>query len=369
MAGVVRRRLVAGLLILRKLTENQKRTAQINKYLTVAAAAFLVISLGQVAYHSMGGNKGAVKHTVAVSNNSKALSQGANSTRPNIYYIILDSYSGENTLRGLHYDNSAFLQQLQKDGFTIPANTKSNYKNTFPSLASSLNMRYVGKSKALPSDGELRQMIEYNNVMKFMRSKGYKIVHIGSPYAATNVNRFADVSYTPVSPIYRNEFTTALIRMTMARGLIAGDSWWVSKEEVLHPFTIIPSLATDSSKPIFVFAHVLPPHFPYLFDANGKSINPNVKNVYGAYLDELTYVNRRVTTMVHEILANNKVPPIIIIQGDHSVWHTPDILNAYYLPNGGSSALWSGITPVNTFRMLFDYYFGAHYKPLVNQSP
>jgi len=357
-----------GLLLLRKVTAKKERTATVNKYLTVVAVAFLAISLVQIGYHTVTqGGKG--QKTAAVSEGSKAQSTTGTSARPNIYYIILDAYSGEQTLAGLHYDNSAFLQQLQKDEFTIPADEKSNYTSTYPSLASSLNMRYVGKTTALPSDGDLRQMIEYNEVMKFLRSKNYEIVHIGAPYPATSINRYADVSYPGMSPFYRDEFTTALIRMTMARGLIAGDSWWISKEKVMQAFTVIPSLPTDSSKPLFVFAHVLPPHPPYLFDASGKAINPEVKNANQAYLNQLTYVNKRVETLIHDILTKNKVPPIIILQGDHSILYTTNILNAYYLPSGGSSALWSGITPVNTFRMLFDYYFGAHYKPLVNQSP
>jgi hypothetical protein len=37
------------------------------------------------------------------------------------------------------------------------------------------------------------------------------------------------------------------------------------------------------------------------------------------------------------------------------------ILNAYYLPNGGDQMLYSTITPVNTFRLIFDYYFGGDY--------
>jgi len=360
--------LVLGLLILRKVTANKERTAAINKFLVVVAAAFLVISLGQVAYHAMSGKKGAVKQTAEVNQGSKAVTQAATSERPNIYYIILDGYSGQKVLSGFNYDNSAFLQQLQKDGFTIPADAKSNYTSTYPSLASSLNMQYVGKTKALPSNLELQKMIEYNEVMKFLRSKGYEIVHIGAPYPATSINRYADISYSGLSG-YRDEFSSAFIRTTMARGLVPGNSWFISKEKVLQPFSVIPTLATSLSKPFFVFAHVISPHPPYLFDANGKAINPDVKNVHQAYLDQLTYVNKRVETLIHDILTKNKVPPIIIFQGDHSILYTNNILNAYYLPNGGSSALWSGITPVNTFRMIFDRYFGAHYKPLVDQAP
>ncbi|MCJ7608209.1 hypothetical protein MUP00_00870, partial [Candidatus Bathyarchaeota archaeon] len=37
------------------------------------------------------------------------------------------------------------------------------------------------------------------------------------------------------------------------------------------------------------------------------------------------------------------------------------ILNAYYLPADSRSKLYPSITPVNTFRLIFDSCFGTHY--------
>jgi len=61
--------------------------------------------------------------------------------KPDIYYIILDAYPSEETLleyRG--YDNSEFLNYLESSGFYVASNSFSNYRNTFHSLASSLNI-------------------------------------------------------------------------------------------------------------------------------------------------------------------------------------------------------------------------------------
>ncbi len=44
------------------------------------------------------------------------------------------------------------------------------------------------------------------------------------------------------------------------------------------------------------------------------------------------------------------------------------ILNAYYLPIGGKRIVYDAITPVNTFRLLFNYYFGAHFAKLPDRS-
>jgi len=69
------------------------------------------------------------------------------------------------------------------------------------------------------------------------------------------------------------------------------------------------------------------------------------------------------------LIANSKVHPIIIIQGDHGTKldHFP-ILNAYYLPGAGKEKLYPTISPVNSFRLIFDTYFGAHYDLLPDVS-
>jgi hypothetical protein len=75
-----------------------------------------------------------------------------------------------------------------------------------------------------------------------------------------------------------------------------------------------------------------------------------------------------------------------VIQGDHGAAYTrstaafshivPDdeylkeqmsILNAYYLPGIDSSGLYDSITPVNSFRIIFNAYFDAK-LPLLEDS-
>ena len=87
--------------------------------------------------------------------------------------------------------------------------------------------------------------------------------------------------------------------------------------------------------------------------------------------------------LVNEILSRAEKPPIIIVQSDTGSWINPPIekgydrvsiigrmriLNAYYLPGGGDALLYETITPVNTFRIIFNYYFGTNYELLEDQS-
>ncbi|OGG20246.1 hypothetical protein A3D03_03390 [Candidatus Gottesmanbacteria bacterium RIFCSPHIGHO2_02_FULL_40_13] len=44
------------------------------------------------------------------------------------------------------------------------------------------------------------------------------------------------------------------------------------------------------------------------------------------------------------------------------------ILNAYYLPKGGDKLLYPTISLVNTFRVVFNHYFGQNYQLLNDDS-
>lgn len=77
-------------------------------------------------------------------------------------------------------------------------------------------------------------------------------------------------------------------------------------------------------------------------------------------------------------MLNDEESPIIIIQGDTGSaidvdWKNPDEmmikqrmsnLNSYYLPNMNKTLLYETITPVNTFRIIFNLYFDGNYELL-----
>ena len=68
-----------------------------------------------------------------------------------------------------------------------------------------------------------------------------------------------------------------------------------------------------------------------------------------------------------------KKPPVIILQGDHgygdaNLPYRLRNLNAYYLPGDGKKLVYPSITPVNSFRLIFNAYFGGKYAMLEDKS-
>ena len=159
------------------------------------------------------------------------------------------------------------------------------------------------------------------------------------------------------------------------------------RDKILCQFDRIPTALDDSNRPLFLFAHIMAPHKPYLFGPDGESLDTDTLEVGGLYekrnfdyIKQLQFVNKKTLELIDKILENSNEPPIIIIQSDHGSEYpqnTTEFLkmyekmhnfNSYYLPHGGESILYDDITSVNSFRLIFNYYFNGNYKILEDKS-
>ena len=89
------------------------------------------------------------------------------------------------------------------------------------------------------------------------------------------------------------------------------------------------------------------------------------------YHDQVLYLNSRLIEIIQNILNKSKVPPVIILQSDHAFGQgAPKAKNfqAYYFPGNGKAMVYPSMTSVNTFRIVFDAYFGEHLPMLPDQS-
>jgi hypothetical protein len=231
-------------------------------------------------------------------------------------------------------------------------------------------------------------------VWRFLRSKGYAFIHGGSWWQPTSQNKYAD---TNINFFSLSEFSMLLYETTMLHpiGTKLGIfdrrlDQWKRVQLKFEKLAEVPRI----KEPTFTFAHMIIPHPPYVFDQDGNFLTARMEKNTGrmvGYIDQLVFLNKKIRTLVDKLLANSEVPPIIVLQADEGPWplkiderdstrfnwkqadneklrEKMGILNAYYLPGVDTGLLYPSITPVNSFRLIFNAYFGANFELLPDKN-
>lgn len=318
-------------------------------------------------------------------------------TPPDVYYIILDTYTRGDIFQEIYeYDNTPFLNQLRGLGFYVASCSQANYSQTRLSLASSLNMEYLDEYLGeFSSHGEemarILPLVHDSAVRQALEGLGYVTVSFETGHIPT---QWEDTDYylssgggvfSDAQNLGRlSEFEVMLLQNSAgllltdaASGLpqLLGDAshsyWQIYRERILYTLDRLDDVPTIQG-PKFVFAHILAPHPPYVFEADGKMAEDEKGKIIG-YRDQVAYVNTRLIPVLEAILAKSSTPPIIILQGDHGPdSFTPKdrlaILNAYYLPEVDKGHFYADISPVNSFRLVFNASFGGNYPLLEDTS-
>lgn len=366
---------------------------------TVVAAALLLptLSIGSYFFQGKYANPAVIE---SQSRENSIKLEPTIDALPDIYYIVLDAYGREDVLRDYFgFDNSVFLSALRDKGFYVSDQSHSNYVRTLLSLSASMNITYLDAlAQEVGADSHnlipLQHMTKENDAAAALREIGYEIISISTGYeetSLTNANR-----YLRYDRSWPNSFEFLILSNTPLGALLNREFSSVSEYEMrrnrlVYAIDELGAMA-DNLGPKFVFAHILSPHPPYVFGANGEEINLeydpllhdeiDVEEQIGLYRDQLAYTNTLIGKAVGQILDNSATPPIIVIHGDHGPWlwfhergvgenclkERFGIFNAYYLPDGRSQGLYDSISPVNSFRLIFDTYFGTELGLLEDRS-
>jgi len=378
-----------------RATKSRSNFSQLTRFLNRLSSFLVIFSLAISAY------KISIRRDISASDNFSASEIEKSANLPDIYYLILDAYARADVLKQLYdFDNTEFLEHLTQKGFYIAEKSNANYPRTLMSLASSLNMKYldhltekVGRdSKSLHP---AKNMIKYNEVANFLKRHGYTFVAFSSGHSTTEITN-ADVYLS--KPGLISEFQNILLNTTPIPKLLKGvvDEYDLHRERLLFIFETLVKMP-DMASPKFVFAHIKSPHPPFVFGEGGepaKSGRPlhyrttrdlmnenDIQEYIRKYKNQLAAINMKVKAAVDGILAESKAPPIIILQGDHgpcgwldynslentNLMERMPILNAYYLPESDNEEFYDTITPVNTFRVIFNQYFGARFDLLEDE--
>ncbi len=309
---------------------------------------------------------------------------------PDVYYIILDSYSRQDML--LQYydlDISGFVNQLETMGFYVVPCSQSNYGVTDLSLTTSLNLDYI--QDVIPVDVEnqsgwisLGEPIRHSLVRQMLTGLGYKTVAFETGVWWSEIQD-ADYFYKKsnqgigfTSNFWQpNEFEILFIRTTILRVVDEMGKAWLGDffqaperghyEYVLYTLDELKNVPDIPGKK-FIFVHLMAPHAPFVFSPDGDFVFSETADP--GFPNEIVFLNSQLIPLVQSIIENSSVPPIIILQSDHGLDNEVRLANfiAIHFPSPAESTLYPTLTPVNIFRLVFNEYFGQDYPLLPDAS-
>lgn len=390
-AWIVLPYLLVAALIISVFARSKNEFTILTKFLNIVSIVLVIGNLGYVFTHEMNiqGKVDEVrKHQAQHLEEIKLVSQKNN---PDIYYIILDAFTRTEALKEVYgYDNTEWIEQLEKRGFTVAKKSRSNYQVTILSLPSSLNIQYLDDiAKIMGRDATdnvaLCRMIQLNNVTQALKRIGYRFENMRSGYAPTDYIPEADDN---IGCMFGNIFHLAFVRGTIIGPFQKYFDYLGKPLRATRTYAIDhPDEFTSKPSPKFTLIHTLVPHPPFLWKADGTPIvldEISLGHLYtkNEYVDHIKFIQNRTLELI-DALQKDPKKKVIIIQGDHGSASQPGtdgnpsdsflnerfrIINAYYLPESDLDAtsadqpartVYDTITPVNSFRVVLNKYFDA----------
>jgi hypothetical protein len=306
------------------------------------------------------------------------------SLRPDIYYLIFDSYSSSLVLKKTGFDNSMIEDGLRKKGFMIVEKSTSNYNLTSFSIGSTLSMKYIKEvdtSTKYYLDDYLpaANIIKFNGLVPWLEKQQYSIHNYS----------FFDIEHHPALIPSGGFWDIEDIYLQQNAGLkIYKDLSWnfklpslinarkiqsdIDKRDAYDDsvYASLLSIAkTPATSPRFIYGHFFMPHIPNSYDSNGKKIPVNTKltveEEIKGYASEIKFVNSRINNIAKAILQNARRPVVIIFQGDHGYrFYDNDRkddefpnFNAVYFSNKDYSKIPDTLSNVNLFKAVLNTWF------------
>jgi hypothetical protein len=370
--------------------------APVTRALNVLTAVLVTVTLIVIVPYQMSLAAGNESPPTAPVGSDAPPASGVN---PDIVYLVFDRYPSERSLELNYGIENDLYDELRDRGFYVAERSHANYQRTSMSMASTLSAELLdrrGRASEVWGPTDMSgpySRIQNSNVARFLKSRGYNYIHVGSDFSGTQTSPLADVN-----PRYDSfsDFGRAFLESTalpgIARTLGLGASRWERRYNWTQwELDQLESLA-DLPGPTFVLGHVLLPHTPYIFDADGTFISDPAagRSRQEQFEDQLRYTNTRLLRIVDHFL--DRPPgeqPLLIVQADEGPypkglesqtghdWRTatPEereikfgILNAWHVPDGKDIGLYPEISSVNTFRLLFNAYFDTDLELLPDDS-
>ncbi len=336
------------------------------------------------------------------------------------YFIIIDRYPGKDTLYAEYkFNNSDFYRNLSNMGFLCDnGQSKSNYGYTLRSIPSMLNMDYYDLAIHKGYDEE------NNRLWMFFKSQGFKFVYLQSnwPTTANNVN--ADILLNPFyipRDVPDDKPYNRFQKIMFIDRTFFGNLYY----QILYRFfgKEIPMSIKDlhlAINPVYYWedrlnssdeiirSHVLNAfdNLTYVPRIPGRKFTVShidgwITVGVGGYLDRIRRVNQLTESALQKLIRESETDPVIVLMSDHGIkadakaikenlstfekyacypnkslsqeyilscWYDVNNIEAFYLPDGGNASIYPGITPLNVWRMVLNYYFRTHFPRAEDRS-
>ena len=327
--------------------------------------------------------------------------------RPDIYVLLLDGYPRADVLESKwQYENSNFVRALEDRGFAVSDRSRSNYMTTRLAVASVLNMRLAQDLSAVEAIFDdrahtqltLRRVISENLVFAQLRSAGYRISATAPGIEVVSL-RSAD---RWMEGPQLSEFEYRLLELTyIAELLPVASPDYLSAEHrgrIEFGLRAVSAAAGEANdRPDFVWGHILSPHMPPVYGANGEPISVPYRDDFfadagadrdmkspefrQAFRGHLTHLNELILETVDAILASEESPPVIVLFSDHGSGADFDFNDQGHSDVDERAANFFAaltptypdlfeeeVTPVNLFPKLFNAYLGTDFPLAADET-
>jgi hypothetical protein len=312
----------------------------------------------------------------------------ATADRPDVYLILLDAHPRLDTLRDLfEVDTTSFSAALAERGFAESANAHSNYNLTALTLASMLNGQQIDDLVLDPpvrgSAIVLNRLINQASALAPFHDAGYEIVSIPSSIseaAMQHADRYLDSGNL-------NYFEIALLQKTPVKDIVpALERAWLMedhRQRVRSAFDGLRNLGLERvDHPRLILAHILAPHPPVAFAADGSAVDgldcfPSRCSLWeggdsqpdgriAREAAQIAYSDSQVLETVDAIKDHARRPPVIVVFSDHGSRHdlqdSVESLRSLLLAStpGRPGIFPEDATPVNLLTRLSNAYLGTN---------
>jgi hypothetical protein len=250
-------------------------------------------------------------------------------------------------------DNGPFLRDLADRGFDVATGSRGSYPFTAQVLAAMLNMAHLPEIDAfnpapITEAGQARAIadaVRSNPALAQLERSGYWTMSTGLPATVLTLRGVDEYIDRGVVTMFEHQ----VLRRTALWDWL--DTTWALPQlqsQVVQTFDIIEEVAEgERDVPVFLFAHVMSPHTPFVFDTEGRiphlSCDPMCERwtIYrermplperefeAAYSAQVLHVNELALGAVDAIVRANP-EAVVILLSDHGARADPAQSDEWY---------------------------------------